>query len=447
MPGISISMGIPFRKGGGSWASYWASLFDFLWFERSDNITTTELVDRSGNGNNVTITGKDFATSYIPATSAAIFDCPNNATFIADDTDFLWINRNEESRGVEVSELIGYDFARTIVWYDDDAPHHIRAIGILKSTVSLTEAQINKLHTDFRLPLFWSGVENVNGFIKANRGLAQNVWTAVSVAALDYSDIYVTAVVADGGTIIKRKVVESEYQRLINTGDITKCWFSYHFEAGVKRSNVDYSAYGQGVRNVVNKLYNLSPVAGRFAESVAPYWIVPVGDARPEYTSAGIVFRNPNLDGGDRCGLEYGTTILPNNNNRVRMRGIVISNGFSSWPCGGKGYSNALGFLAILPHADGKLYINFYADAGNKSLSSNVFFTAGVETEFSVTFDVTAELITILKNGVAFQVIDLSTYVTIVYPASAQPDTVGHGRNLGRNTFIGIVKQMELFNL
>jgi len=307
------------------------SSFDFLWIEGENNITATELIDISGNGNNVTITGKDFATDYIPATSAAIFDCPDNATFIADDSDNLWINKNEESRGVEVSEMIGYDFARTIVWYDDNSPHHIRAIGILKSTITLTEAQINKLHTDFRLALFWSGVENVNGFIKANRGLAQNVWTAVSVAALDYSDTYQTAVLADGGTIIKRKVVESEYQRLINTGNILTCWFSYHYQAGIKITVVDY---GLGNVNMVAKWYNLSPVAGRFAQSVVPYYIIPPNDARPEYTSSGVRFRTTNLDGGSRCGLDTtATAVIPNNNNKIRIRGIINPTLTSVYDC------------------------------------------------------------------------------------------------------------------
>ena len=100
-PGIGISagaIGLGRRRGaGGEWYSKWTGEFQFLW---AGTIEDNELVDISGNSNNITITGKDFVTDYIPSDSVATFDCPNNATFIACDTDNLWINKNDESRGV-----------------------------------------------------------------------------------------------------------------------------------------------------------------------------------------------------------------------------------------------------------------------------------------------------------------------------------------------------------
>ena len=428
------------------WTTQYKSLCDFLWVE--GKLSATELLDQSGNNNHVTITGKDFVTDYIPATSAATFDCPNNAIFIANDTDNLWINKNEESRGVEVSELIGYDFARTIVWYDNDAPHHIRAIMILKSTVTLTAAQINKMHTDFQLSMFWSGALNVNGFVKANRGLAQNVWTAVSADALDYSDTYQTAVLADGGEIISRKVLESEYQRLIDTGDIATCWFSYHWQCGIKRVNVDYGGV-VGVRNMVAKWYNLSPVAGRFAESVVPYSITAGADARPEYTSSGLLFRSTNLDGGIKCGLETAnSTILPNANNKVRIRsiynpvaqsGIFVRKGYSS--DNGETYLQDVSTtrkLAMVFRATGMLVV-----AGS---TENNVFANGTETIVEATLDYTGETIDYKKNGVALSQQNISIYNPI-YPAQAYPDLVGCARNLGRTPSSGYVKQAEMFYL
>lgn len=150
------------------------SLMDFLWV---GDIDGNKLVDISGNGNNVDITGKDFSGRIIPSSSSATFRCPNNATFQADDTDELWITAALASRDVTPVELISYDFARTIVYYQNDLPNNIKAIGILKSTVNLTAEQINLLHRNFRLALYWSGVLNAFGYIKSNKGFARVVWT------------------------------------------------------------------------------------------------------------------------------------------------------------------------------------------------------------------------------------------------------------------------------
>jgi len=443
-----IGIGIQFSRGGGqSWATTLGALegkFQYIWQEGS--FSGDDLLDVLGSGDVITVTGKDFVTDYIPATSAATFDVPNNATYIADDTDFLWINRNEDSRGVEVSELIGYDFSRTLIKYDNASPHHIRWIGILKAGEALTAAELNTIHTQFELPLFWSGVENVNGFVKANRGLAQIIWTAVSAAALDYSDTYETAVLADGGEIINRKVLESEYQRLIDTGNILSCWYAYHYQCGVKKSLVDY---GLGDVDMCYKMYNLSPVAGRFAESVRAYSIVAGVDARGEYTSSGIRFRVTNLDGGVRCGFESPTaTILPNNNNRIYVRGIIAPDAAGALiGIGAKGHTDTNGFIGLYNAASYKLQASYYGDgAARNAITTNAIFASGVETIFTVLLNCTAETITITKDGDPFQVIDIGAYDP-VYPTGVLPDLVGCARTLGRNVFSGYIKQLEMFAL
>jgi len=440
MPGLSVRRSLPvFSDGAFNW---WASLFDFYYI---GGLEGNNLEDSTPNGYDIAITGKDFSGDYIPYTSAATFQAPDNATLKADDTDYLWFDRNGVVRNVEVSELVGYDFARTIVKYDNSTPYHIRWIGILKSGVTLTESQLDRIYEYFELSQFWSGVLDERGVIKGNRAGAQSVWPEISVAALNYTDTYVTAVEADGGEIISLKVVQSEYQRLIDTGDITKCWFSYHWKCGVKINVVDY---GAGDVNMTYKMYNLSPVAGRFAESVYAYGIVFGYDARAEYTSLGVRFRVTNLDGGARCGLESPTATIPtNNNNIIKIAGIINPALTTAVPCVGKGMNEATGYIGIVPNANGKLTINFYGNAASRQISTtNVFFTAGVEAEFSAVMDFTAETIVITKNGSPFETLDIGIY-NPVYPTAGINDFVGHGRTLGRNVYEGYIKQSEMFVL
>ena len=104
------------------------------------------------------------------------YQCPNTAAYKAADTDYIWFRTDATQRTTTTAELIGYDLQRTPVKYDDDAPYQIRAILILKTGETLSTIKLDKLHQDLDLPLFWSGVANVNGVIKGNRGLAQQLW-------------------------------------------------------------------------------------------------------------------------------------------------------------------------------------------------------------------------------------------------------------------------------
>jgi len=164
MPGISVSkIPIPFNKGGGiNWSSYWTkqNIFDFLWM---GTVVGDELIDISGNANNLIITDKDFDGNYIPATSSATFAIPDSATLKADDTNLFWHDAGDNILQKSASDLVANDLSRTIIKYDNDSPYHVRWIGILKSTVTLTEEQINKLHQSFELWLFWSGILNAYG--------------------------------------------------------------------------------------------------------------------------------------------------------------------------------------------------------------------------------------------------------------------------------------------
>lgn len=126
----------------------------------------------------ITVAGKDFTTNTIPSDSTATFTLPNNATYRAADTDNLWFTEAGASRNVTVSELIGYDFARTVVCYSSTSPHNIQWIGLLAADATLSEAEVNLLHRAFRLHIFWSGTWNDYGYFKDNRGLEQLPWAA-----------------------------------------------------------------------------------------------------------------------------------------------------------------------------------------------------------------------------------------------------------------------------
>ena len=126
----------------------------------------------------ITVAGKDFTTNYIPPTSVSTLTMPDTAAYKAADTDNLWFTEAGVARNVTVAELIGYDFARTVVCYSSTSPHNIQWIGLLQADATLSEAEINLLHRTFRLHIFWSGTWNDYGYFKDNRGLEQLPWAA-----------------------------------------------------------------------------------------------------------------------------------------------------------------------------------------------------------------------------------------------------------------------------
>jgi hypothetical protein len=162
------------RKSGLGWASYWISQMDLLWLGK---VIGNQLIDISGNDNHIAITNKDFTGNSIPGSSSSTFQIPNSAGLIANDTDNIWFDLAEANRDVTVSEMNGYDFSRTIVIYSNVAPFNVKGIGLLKSTVALTQTQINLLHRNFKLSIFWSGVLNDFGYVKDNRGFDRMEWT------------------------------------------------------------------------------------------------------------------------------------------------------------------------------------------------------------------------------------------------------------------------------
>jgi uncharacterized protein (TIGR02145 family) len=85
----------------------------------------------------------------------------------------LWFTEGVE-KGISVQNLINRDYTRTVIKFNHSSPYQVSAIGILKSGVTLTPTQLEQLHSDFELWLYWSGVWNDHGYLKDNRPLDSN---------------------------------------------------------------------------------------------------------------------------------------------------------------------------------------------------------------------------------------------------------------------------------
>lgn len=173
--GLSIShgIGIPFQKSGISWSSYWKKQTDtLLFFGQIENISGGRLYNEmTGSSDYLTVGGS--AGSWT-------FQCPNNATYIDADenvdgvSDYIWFKTDETLRTVTEAKLIGYDFTKTIVYYDDVSPYTLRAIAILKPDGSVS----NRMRNDFHLSIWWDNTLSAYGNLKGNRGSEQSVWTS-----------------------------------------------------------------------------------------------------------------------------------------------------------------------------------------------------------------------------------------------------------------------------
>lgn len=147
------------------WFEYLRDILDFLWMGAIDNNLLLSII---GN-RKITVIGKDFFTTYIPASSAAIFRMTDDAVMRAsDDIDNIWFIPGGAQKDVTVGDLIGGDY-RTLVKYNSIAPFDIYMIGIIKHELVLTENQINSISRDFQLSILWSGTYNDFGYLKDNR--------------------------------------------------------------------------------------------------------------------------------------------------------------------------------------------------------------------------------------------------------------------------------------
>jgi len=155
-------------QSGFNWAAYWASQPEVLFFGLYSDISGGQMPNR--------VPG---ATDYLTVAGAAgseTYQCPNTAPYLSADTDQIWHYTNDSIRVVLSSELISYDFSRTIIKYDNTAPYTLRWIMILSS--DFETARENKMRDSFDLSIWWSGVLSFHGNVKGNKPLFQQyVWT------------------------------------------------------------------------------------------------------------------------------------------------------------------------------------------------------------------------------------------------------------------------------
>jgi len=167
---------------GSSLLPYWTQqIIDslFLFYGEVSKISAGQLNNQvTGSSDFITIGGS--VGSYT-------FQCPNNATYKTADSDYIWFNKNQVLRTVTEDELVGYDLQRTPIKYDDNTPYSIRIIGILKSTVTLSGTDRDKLFSAFFLPILWDNSLNLNGHIKGNR-LGQTLWTPIKTLYDTFTD-------------------------------------------------------------------------------------------------------------------------------------------------------------------------------------------------------------------------------------------------------------------
>lgn len=156
------------RHSGKSWSSYWTHQPEVLFFGLYSEISGGQMPNKvDGGATYLTVAGSAGSETY---------QCPNTAAYIAADTDYIWFKTDATQRTTTTAELIGYDFPRTPVKYEDDAPYAIVAIMILKSGETITGTKLNKLFQDMWLHTLWDNNLNAYGHIKGNK-LAQTLWT------------------------------------------------------------------------------------------------------------------------------------------------------------------------------------------------------------------------------------------------------------------------------
>lgn len=145
----------------------------------------------------ITVTGKDFTTSYIPATSAATFAIPDNATYKGADTDNFWHSGSTILQKT-IAQMVGTDNSRTFFKYADEAPHHITAFAIAKADAVFDSVDQDNLSKFFWLWLYYFGTLNDYGHLKENRPVEEDPYCPQFRAVYDSwtnkpSDLVATA--------------------------------------------------------------------------------------------------------------------------------------------------------------------------------------------------------------------------------------------------------------
>jgi hypothetical protein len=178
---IGIGVGIPFmRCGGGGWTPSNDSvlLTKLLFWGKYSEIAGGVMPNKIDAGvTSLTVAGSVGSETYkAPDVDDTFVDADAHGA-----TDYIWFKTDETQRTTTTAELIGYDFARTLIKYDNTTPYQIREIIILADGATLTTSEENNLRDYMNLSIWWSNVLSSHGDVKGNRGVGQSVWTPEAV--------------------------------------------------------------------------------------------------------------------------------------------------------------------------------------------------------------------------------------------------------------------------
>jgi hypothetical protein len=164
--------GIQLGSSAPSWSAYWK--------QQSECYELWKITDA---GNLIGLKRGDILTVG-GTVGSYTFQVPDSTPYKTYDIDNIFFQTDLTRRTTTEAELIGYDFARTIVKYLDVAPYSIEYIMILTSAPATVKE--NKMRDNFHLSVWWSNVLSSHGNWKGNRGTGQSVWVpgGISSAAI-----------------------------------------------------------------------------------------------------------------------------------------------------------------------------------------------------------------------------------------------------------------------
>jgi hypothetical protein len=111
-----------------------------------------------------------------------LYYCPDNATYKAADTGYVFFKSDGSISQCDGNRLIAYDFPTVWVKYANASPYAIQWVAIPKLGETFTTAQMDFIRDLFDLSIWWSGVLSLHGNYKGNKPLAQKyAWTPESV--------------------------------------------------------------------------------------------------------------------------------------------------------------------------------------------------------------------------------------------------------------------------
>jgi hypothetical protein len=141
---------------------------DFIFLWQGEYTSTGALLSEINSNDSITITDKDWATTYIPYNSEATLSFSGSKFLNADAWDGVWFADNNNPLPVSPWQLAHVDFSSTLVRYD--TLMRITWIGILHPDSTITASKWDQLHSAFNLSVFHSGTYNEYGELKENKG-------------------------------------------------------------------------------------------------------------------------------------------------------------------------------------------------------------------------------------------------------------------------------------